>query len=57
MTAAGRLIAIAAGLVSENAENAEHDRACSEIVTEYLGLPMDESDTVLKILRVKKGWM
>ena len=57
MNAAARLIEIAAGALSEDAENVEYDRACSELVTEFLGLPMDEKDGVLELLRVKKGWM
>lgn len=50
---ARRLIAIAADAISESGENPEYDRACAEIVTEYLGLPMDCKEEVLALLREK----
>lgn len=50
-----RLITIVAYLLSEDGDNPEYDRACAEIVTEYLGFPMDAKDEVLHLLRVKGG--
>lgn len=55
MNDAQRLITIVAYLLSEDGDNPEYDRACAEIVTEYLGFPMDAKDEVLHLLRVKGG--
>lgn len=51
MNAAQQLVRIAAGLVSEEAENSEYDRACAEIVTEFLGFPMDCKGEILGLIR------
>lgn len=54
MTDAARLIHIAVNLLSEDGENPEYDRACVEIVTEFLGLSMDEREAVLGLLRSRR---
>lgn len=56
MNDAAQLITIAAGLISEDNDNGEYDRACAEIVTEYLGLPMDAKQMILGTLRIKRDW-
>ena len=40
----GTLIIIGRGLRSEDGENPEYDRALVEIIAEFCGYPIDESD-------------
>ena len=51
-----KLMRIAASLLSEDAENAEYDRACVEICCEFFGLATDDNrDAMLRALREVKA--
>jgi hypothetical protein len=50
-----RVVAIAANLISEDGENLEYDRAISEMTCELVGLPLDEKESVLCVLRQTTG--
>ena len=59
MTDAARLIHIVAMLLSDTDDHGvpdspEYDRACAEIITEYLGLSMESKDAVLHLLRTAR---
>lgn len=48
-----RLVLVTAGLISDDeGDNPEYDRACAEIVCEFIGLPIaDNRETILAALR------
>lgn len=46
-----RLLRCAAGLLSEDGENPEYDRAITELTCEMLGLNTDAKDHVHQLLR------
>lgn len=52
---AAAIVREAAGLLSEEGENTEYDRAITELVTFVLGGTGDDKDTVLDALRAIRG--
>jgi hypothetical protein len=46
------IITIAKGLVSEEGENPEYDRGVTEVVSEFLGVSMDEKVSVARLIGV-----
>lgn len=52
--AVARLLKIVADFLSEDGENPEYDRACVEIVVDFLGMSMDDRDVAFALLRSLK---
>jgi hypothetical protein len=46
------VLTAAAGLVSESAENAEYDRAITELTCDLIGVGTDHKEDVLALLRL-----
>ena len=51
ITSIAQLEQIAAGLLSDDGENVEYDRAVAELLTEAAGKPMDTAPETLSYLR------
>lgn len=48
----GNVLAVAHGLISEDGDNPEYDRAITEMTCELLGLPItDNRDMVAELIR------
>lgn len=48
-----KILAVANGLISDNGDNEEYDRAIVEMTTELLGVSMEDKVTIAIIIGVK----